>query len=85
VGTGDRTMTGPEHYREAERALDSLPTMLEKFQRANASVAEQHAAAAVVSFHVAVAQVHATLAMTAVWVDTWQDRQYLRWDEAVHS
>lgn len=55
-------MTGPEHYREAERLLGTIPTAQEHAKHTNASAENLIAVMAQIA---AEAQVHATLALAA--------------------
>lgn len=55
-------MTGPEHYREAERLLDDKPTVAD--WRDDAEAAEEHW-----RLTLSEAQVHATLALVAATVE----------------
>ena len=72
-------MTGPEHYREAERLLDGLSRGIERAQQIGSSGASM---AAALDNVVAQAQVHATLALAAA---TALPADYVGWKGAVQS
>jgi hypothetical protein len=58
-------VTGPEHYKRAEKLITGLGEIRETLQSGNASVAEVAAGAAIINGLIAEAQVHATLAIAA--------------------
>ena len=63
-------MTGPEHYKEAERLLGGVDEVLNHAQRRGSNGAT---AAAAIENIVSQAQVHATLALTAATVEPARD------------
>lgn len=84
-------MTGPEHYREAERLLARLADE-DVMQDAKDTGISADAFAVVLSHTVAEAQVHATLALAAATaasqVDAWlgdDSREARHWTQAVSS
>ena len=74
-------MTGPEHYREAERLLADMPTVADWQDRPNE--AEEHRRLAI-----SAAQVHATLASAAATAERMASRGPgdipHHWKEIVH-
>lgn len=62
-------MTGPEHYKRAEKLLAGLDDIRDAMDPKRASIAEMSAAAAIVNGFIAEAQVHATLAMVAAFAN----------------
>ena len=58
-------MTGPEHYKRAEKLISGLNEMRAVLETGRASVAEVAAGSALINGLIAEAQVHATLALAA--------------------
>lgn len=58
-------MTGPEHYREAERLIGMFVEENDRLARARVSVAEGQAKNSGLALIITAAQVHATLALAA--------------------
>lgn len=78
-------MTGPEHYREAERLLDSIGPAMTRGERIGAS---GNTVAAALNSIIARAQVHATLALTAATAASTQSSMFTaspQWQQIVKA
>jgi hypothetical protein len=85
-------MTGPEHYREAERLLEEYGQLLEEFgQEFEVPVEDRESTIAYLSAAMARAQVHATLALAAATAladylnSSMTEGDYLAWYQAASA
>lgn len=71
-------MTGPEHYKQAEKILGGLDEVRDVLKSGKATAADVNAGIALINGLIAEAQIHATLALTAA---TASAGDLVRWDD----
>jgi len=73
-------VTGPEHYKQAEKILGGLDAVRDQLTAGGqkASVADVSAGIAIINGLIAAAQIHATLAVAAA---TAEAGNLVRWDD----
>jgi hypothetical protein len=71
-------VTGPEHYKQAEKILGGLDTVRDQLTAGKPTTADVNAGIAIINGLIAEAQIHATLAVAAA---TAEAGDLVRWDE----